>query len=82
MLSDVRIDSRSCSDGSSIKGDKPLKLITEAVAWFECEHRITHISHRLTFTDRRSDRDRGLFSGDRKNFQKKTTGVVVILINF
>ena len=68
MLSDVRIDSRSCSDGSSIKGDKPLKLITEAWAWFECEHSITHISQRLTFTERKSERDKGLCQGGKKLF--------------
>ena len=66
MLSDVRIDSRSCSDGSSIKGDKPLKLITEAWAWFEWEQSITHMSQRLTFTERKSDRDKGLFRGAKK----------------
>ena len=66
MLSDVRIDSRSCSDGSSIKGDKPLKLITEAWAWFEWEHSITHMSQRLTFTERKSDRDKGLFEAQKK----------------
>ena len=60
MLSEVRIDSRSWSDGSSISGERPLKLITDACAWFVCEQRMTHMSHRLTFTERKSDRDSGL----------------------
>ena len=59
MLSEVRIDSLSCNEGSSIIGDSPEKLTIEA--WLlEWEQSITHISHKFTLTERKSERLNGL----------------------